>query len=71
MPCHKRTGQNLESHEPRASKGQHINRELRSEVVHMKASAVLPNLTDDLEAKIESQKYEIQSLQGDRQHRFL
>ena len=41
---------------PGYQKGQQIIRELRSEVVHMKTSAVPPNLTKDLEEKIESQK---------------
>ena len=48
---------------PMNPEGQQIIPELRSEVVQMKASAVPPNLTRDLEAKIESQKCEIQSLQ--------
>ena len=59
---------NMESHEPRTSKGQQMIRELRSEVMQMQASAVSPNPTRDLEAKIQSQKkYEIQSLPRDLQ----
>ena len=58
---------NLEPHESRASQGHQIIRELLSEVMQMQASALSPNLTRDLEAKIESQKYEIQSLQRDVQ----
>ena len=53
---------NLESHESRTSEGQEIIRELRSEGLKMRASAVPPNLTRDLEAKIECQKHEGQSL---------
>ena len=41
--------------------------ELRSEAKQMSASVVSPNLTRDLEAKTESQRYETQSLQGDLQ----
>ena len=37
------------------TEGQPVIRELRSDVVHMKASAAPPNLTRDLEATIESQ----------------
>ena len=47
---------NLESHESRISEGQQIIRELRGEVMQMKASVVPPNPTRDIEAKIESQK---------------
>ena len=54
---------NLESYESMTSQGHLIIRELRSEDMQMRASAVPPNLTRDLEGKIESQKYEIQSLQ--------
>ena len=36
-------------------------------VIQMKASAMPPKLTRNLEAKIGSQKYEIQALQGDLQ----
>ena len=50
----------LESHESRTPEVEQIIRELPSEVVRMKASAVPPNLTRDLQAKIESRKYEIQ-----------
>ena len=60
LPLRNRT--NLELHESRTSEGQQIIRELRREVVQMKASAVPADLTR-LEAKIENQKYEIQSLQ--------
>ena len=42
-------------------------RELSSEILNLKASAVPPNLTRYLEAKTESQNYEIQSLQRDLQ----
>ena len=55
----------MESHESRNSEDQQIIRDSRSEVMQLRASAVPPNLTRDLEAKIESQKYEIQSLQRD------
>ena len=44
-----------------------IIRELRSEVLQLKPSAVPPNLTKNLEAKIESHKTEIQSLHRDLQ----
>ena len=46
--------------ESRTSEGQQIICELRSEVVQLKASAVPPNLTRDLEEKTESQKTEVQ-----------
>ena len=51
---------NLESHEPRTSERLQLIREFRSEVTQLKASAVPPDLTRDLETKIESQKTEIQ-----------
>ena len=49
---------NMESHESRTSEDKEIIRELRSEVAQMRASAVPPSLTRDLEAMIGSQKYE-------------
>ena len=52
-------------HESRTSEDQPIIRYLRSEVVHLKASAMPPKLTRNLEAKIGSQKYEIPHLQRD------
>ena len=52
----------MESHESRTSEGQQLIRELRSKVKQMKASAAR-----GLEAKIESQKSEIQRLQRDLQ----
>ena len=58
---------NLQSRESRTSECQQIIRDLRSEVVHMKASAVPPNLTGRLEAKAESQTYETQSLPRNQQ----
>ena len=57
----------LESHASTTSEGQPIIGKVRSEVVQVKASAVSQNLTRELEAKIESQKYEIQSRQRDLQ----
>ena len=56
---------NFESHESRTSDGQQLVRELLSEVVHLRASAVPSNLTRDLEAKTENQKTQIQSLKRD------
>ena len=53
---------NVESHESRTSEGRQLFRELRSKVKQMKASAAR-----GLEAKIESQKSEIQRLQRDLQ----
>ncbi len=57
---------NLESHESRTSEDQQVIRDLRSEGVHVRAPAVPPNLTRNLEAKMESQKCEIQSVRGDQ-----
>ena len=53
------------AHESRTSESRHEIREFRSEVVLMRASAVPPNITRNLEARFESQKYEIQSLPRD------
>ena len=47
-----------ESHKSKTSENQQIIRELRSEVAQMRASAVPPSLTRDLDAMIGSQKYE-------------
>ena len=59
---------NLESHEYRTSeRPANRSRFSRSKVVQLTASAVPPNLTRNLEAKSESQKYQIQSLQRDPQ----
>ena len=58
-----RSRTNLESHESRTSEDQQIILDLRSEVTQLKASAVPPNLTRNLEAKIESQRFEISGLQ--------
>ena len=52
---------------PKPQGTKQIFRDLRSEVTQLKASAVPPNLTRNLEAKVESQKFEIQSLQRDLQ----
>ena len=41
--------------------------ELRSEVLQLKASAVLPHVIRDLEVKVENQQIEIQRLQRDQQ----
>ena len=43
--------------------GQQIICDLRSEVMQLRPSLVPPNLKRNLEAKIQSQKYEIQNLQ--------
>ena len=59
----RRNRTHLESHESRTSEDQLVVRDLRSEVTQLKASAVLSNLTRNLEAKDVSQKHEIQSLQ--------
>ena len=48
--------QNKKSQECRTSEGQQLVRELRSEVMQLKASAAPQNLTRDLEAKIENHK---------------
>ena len=63
----------LESHKSMTSEGQQLFREFRSDIMQLQASAVPPNLTRGLEAKSESQKTEIQSLQRDSQstHDFL
>ena len=50
-----------------AAEGQPVIRELRSDVVHMKASAAPPNLTRDLEATIESQRVEVRIVQTNLQ----
>ena len=55
----------LESHKSRTSEGQQLVLELRSEIVQLQASAVPLDLTRDLEAEIESQKTEVQSLPRD------
>ena len=59
----RRNRTHLESHESRTSEDQLVVRDLRSEVTQSKASAVASNLARNLEAKIVSQKHEIQSLQ--------
>ena len=51
----------MESQESRTSEDQQIIRDLRSEVVRLRASDVPPNLTRDHQAKIECQMYETQS----------
>ena len=58
---------NQESHKSGTSEDLQILRELRSEVMHMRASTLPPNLTRNLEARIESQTYEVRSLQRDQQ----
>ena len=47
----RRNRTHLESHESRTSEDQLVVRDLRSEVTQSKASAVLSNLTRNLEAK--------------------
>ena len=64
---YKGVGQTWSPTNPRKSEGQLLIREFRREVLQMKASVVPPNLTRNLEALIESQKIEIQSLQRDVQ----
>ena len=58
---------NKEPHKSGTSEDLQILRELRSEVMHMRASTLPPNLTRNLEARIESQTYEVRSLQRDLQ----
>ena len=51
----------IRPHESITSEHQQIIRDLRSEIMQLRASAVPPTLNRNLEAKIESQKYELQS----------
>ena len=54
-----------ESHESRTPEGLQMISEVRREVMQLKALAVPPNFSRNLEAKIESHKTEIQSVQWD------
>ena len=56
---------NQESHESRTPEGLQLISEVRREVMQLKALAVPPNFSRNLEAKIESHKTEIQSVQWD------
>ena len=59
----------VESHDSRTSEGQQLVCELRGEIMQLKASALPPNLTRDLEAKIENQRTDV--FKERSQHRTL